>query len=183
MRFLTGVVLIWIGICFCPFKACAEVDTGRQTGSTPYDQWLGPVRTAFARLPGKQPSIDEVRASLRTAFRFRYFFDPARPYVPQAPEVTEARRQGDCKAKSLWLATKMGDRKARYVVGKASTQSRLAHAWLLWPSGGIWIILDPTNTSEIIVAEQVAGKKLFPKYSYNAGGAYVHPSYSQYAKD
>jgi len=53
------------------------------------------------------------------------------PYEPTLPEVTEAMRAGDCKAKALWLAQKMGDSQSRYVVGKMDPNSRLSHAWLL----------------------------------------------------
>ena len=70
----------------------AQVDTGRSTGGTPYDQFLGPYRQVHARSTSNSPTIDEVRAQIRTGRRFRYFFDPAQPYVPQAPEVTEARQ-------------------------------------------------------------------------------------------
>jgi len=161
----------------------AEVDTGRSVGGTPYDSYLGPMRQTYSRLGGGSPSINDVRAQLRTAYRFRYYFDPAQPYTPQLPEVTESQQKGDCKAKSLWLASKMGTRSARYVIGKTTTSSRISHAWLLWSNGGEWIILDPTNTAEIIQAERVAGKKLFPKYSYSGGSAYSHPTYTQYIKD
>jgi hypothetical protein len=160
-----------------------EVDTGRPTGGTPYDSYLGPMRQTYARLGGGSPSINDVRSQLRTAYRFRYYFDAAQPYTPQLPAVTESKQQGDCKAKSLWLANKMGTRSARYVIGKGAKGSRISHAWLLWPNGGSWIILDPTNTAEIIQAERVAGKRLFPKFSYSGGSAYSHPSYSQYFQD
>jgi hypothetical protein len=155
------------------------IDTGQPTGGTPYDSYLGPMRQTYARLGGSAPSISDVRTHLRTAHRFRYYFDNAQPYTPQSPSVTESRQQGDCKAKSLWLANKMGDRNARYVIGKATSGSRISHAWLLWPGGG-WIILDPTNTAEIIQADRVSGKRLFAKYSYIGSRAYIHPSYTQY---
>ena len=162
---------------------CAQVDTGRPCGGTPYDPYLGPMRQTYARLGGGSPSIGDVRSQLRTANRFRYYFDPAQPYTPQAPEVTESRKQGDCKAKSLWLASKMGTRSARYTIGKATMSSKISHAWLLWSNGGAWIILDPTNSSEIIQADRVVGRKLIPKFSYSGGSAYSHPTYSQYFKD
>lgn len=161
----------------------AQVDAGRPAGGTPYDPYLGPMRQTYARLGGGSPSIGDVRSQLRTANRFRYYFDPAQPYTPQLPEVTEARKQGDCKAKSLWLANKMGTRSARYVIGKATFNSKISHAWLLWSNGGTWIILDPTNCAEIIQADRVVGKKLIPKYSYSGGSSYTHPTYSQYFKD
>ena len=160
-----------------------EVDVGRPAGGTPYDGYLGPMRQTYSRLGGGSPSISDVRAQMRTAYRFRYYFDPAQPYTPQLPEVTESRQQGDCKAKSLWLASKMGTRGARYVIGKGKIDSRISHAWLLWSNGGTWILLDPTNTAEIIEAERVVGKKLIAQYSYAGSSSYTHSTYSQYVRN
>ena len=160
----------------------AEVDTGRPAGGTPYDRYLGPVRTVYARCGSASPSIDEVRSQLRAARRFRYYFNAAEPYTPQAPEITESKQQGDCKAKSLWLANKMLDRKARYVIGRAKPSDKVSHAWLLWSSGGTWLYLDPTLESDVVYADRVTGKKLLVQYSYAGSTSYTHPSYSQYAK-
>jgi hypothetical protein len=157
--------------CLTPGHAQYE---GRRTSGTPYDPYLGPVRQTYAGLSGASPTLDEVRSQMRTARRFRYYTDPAQPYVPQLPEVTEAKREGDCKAKSLWLIKKMGDRTSRYVIGKSKPEARTAHAWLLWPNGGIWLVLDPTLQSDVIKADQVAGRKWLAKYSYNGSGAYLH---------
>ncbi len=57
----------------------AEVDTGRPCGSTDYDKYLGPVRQTFAKFGGNTASVGEVRANLRTARWFRYYFNPAQP--------------------------------------------------------------------------------------------------------
>jgi len=154
---------------------CAQIDLGRPA-ATPYDRYHGPVRQVLARSGSGAPSIDEVRSQLRTARRFRYYFNKAEPYIPQAPEVTEAKRQGDCKAKSLWLADKMRDRNTRYVVGKAKPGDRLSHAWLLWANGGTWLFLDPTMESDVVYAERVAGRKLILQYSYTASSSYAHPN-------
>jgi hypothetical protein len=148
---------------------------GRPSG-TPYDRYHGPVRQVLARSGSGAPSIDEVRAQLRTARRFRYYFNKAEPCVPQTPEVTEAKRQGDCKAKSLWLADKMRDRNTRYVVGKAKPGDRLSHAWLLWANGGTWLFLDPTMEFDVVYADRVAGRKLIMQYSYTASSSYAHPN-------
>lgn len=144
---------------------------------------MGPVRAVYARSGSNSPTLDEVRADFRTARRFRYFFNKDEPYIPQAPEVTEARQQGDCKAKSVWLANKMLDRNTRYVVGKAKIGSKISHAWLLWPNGGEWFFLDPTMEGDVISADQVTGRKLIMRFSYRGSTAYAHPSYSQYVKD
>ena len=160
----------------------AQVDTGRPASGTPYDRYMGPVRQVFARSGSNSPSIDEVRSQLRTAKRFRYYFNAAEPYTPQAPEVTESRQQGDCKAKSLWLANKMGDRKARYVVGKAKPGDKVSHAWLLWSNGGTWLFLDPTLESDVVYADRVTGRKLISNYSYSGSSAYVHPTYNEFVE-
>ena len=49
----------------------AEVDTGRPGGGTPYDNYLGSVRSVLGR-SGGAPTVDEVRSQLRTARLFRY---------------------------------------------------------------------------------------------------------------
>jgi hypothetical protein len=158
----------------------AEVDTGVPCDGTPYDAYMGPLRHTYAQMGDGSPSISDVRSQLRTAYRFRYYFDSAQPYTPQTPEVTEARQQGDCKAKSLWLLSKMKERDVRYVLGKARLASTISHVWLLWPNGGTWIILDPTTTADVIDANRVVGQKDIPKYSYDARRTFRHPTYSQY---
>ncbi|MDR3405961.1 MAG: hypothetical protein P4L99_25975 [Chthoniobacter sp.] len=160
---------------------CAQVDTGRPTSGTPYDRFLGSVRQILGR-SGGAPTVDEVRSQLRTARRFRYYYNPAEPYVPQAPEVTEAQRQGDCKAKALWLASKMGGRNVRYVIGKMQPSSRISHAWLLWLNGGTWLHLDPTNESDLLNADRIVGRKLIPQYSYTSSSTYSHPTYNELIK-
>lgn len=159
----------------------AEVDIGRPTSSTPYDNYLGTVRQVLSR-SGGSPTVDEVRSQLRTARRFRYYYNPAQPYIPQPPEVTESQRQGDCKAKALWLASKMNDRGVRYVIGKMAPNSRISHAWLLWLNGGVWLHLDPTNETDLLNAERIVGRKLIPQYSYTGGATYSHPTYSELIK-
>jgi hypothetical protein len=169
-------------VCVASVPLCADVDTGRPTSSTPYDRYMGPVRSVFGQFGGAVPSMDEVRSQLRTARRFRYYFNPAEPYTPQSPEVTESRKQGDCKAKSLWLASKMGDRKVRFVIGKAVPSSKLSHAWLLWSNGGTWYFLDPTMESDVVYAERVTGRKLIPQFSYTGSGTFSHPTYNEVLK-
>jgi len=164
------------------YALLAEVDTGQRTSGTPYDRYLGPVRQVLGQSGGDSPTIDEVRAQIRTARRFRYFYNKAEPYTPQAPEVTEARQQGDCKAKSLWLASKMKDRSVRYAMGKAKPGDKLSHAWLLWSNGGEWLFLDPTMEYDVVFADRVTGKKLIVLYSISGSGAYKHPSYNEYVK-
>lgn len=177
------ILILPIILIATPVLLRAEVDTGRPCGGTPYDAYMGPMRQTYARLGDGSPSINDVRSQLRTAYRFRYYFDASQPYTPQLPEVTESRQQGDCKAKSLWLLSKMETRDARYVLGKAKVGSRISHVWLLWSNGGTWIILDPTNTADIIEADRVVGQKCIAKYSYSGRSAYKHPTYSQYIQN
>jgi hypothetical protein len=171
---MKSILLLIVVLLTTELSARAQDSLGRPASGTPYDRYLGPVRSVLARGGGPASSVDEVRAELRTARRFRYYFNPAEPYIPQAPEVTEAKKQGDCKAKSLWLATKMNTRGVRYVVGKAKAGDRLSHAWLLWSNGGVLIFLDPTMESDIVYADRVSGRKLVPNYSYTASGSYIH---------
>lgn len=121
-----------------------------------------------------EPTVEDVRASLRTARRFRYYFDSANPYVPVDPETTDATHQGDCKAKSLWLAWKMDDRRVRFTIGKATRGAKMSHAWLLWYEGSEWYALDPTMESDVLPMKRLSGRKLFPQYSFTATKTYAH---------
>ena len=177
MRHVISPLVILLAACA---SLLGDIDVGNPVERTPYDRPFGTMRQVYSRFEGGDPSISDVRAALRTAHRFRYYFDWSDPYTPQLPAVTEAREQGDCKAKSLWLAEKMGTRKARYVVGKARLNSKMAHVWLMWPYGGRWLLLDPVNSPEPIDAQAVAGKKLFARFSYVGTRSWKHPSYSQY---
>jgi hypothetical protein len=145
---------------------------GTPTGSTPYDGYLGPMRATMSALGSNKPGMDEVKQYLRTGRSFRYFMKD--PYIPQTPAVTEATRAGDCKAKSLWVASKMDDRTVRYVIGKARAVSGMSHAWLIWKGPNGWLILDPTNYSSPIDMSRVGANEFIPQYSYSAGGKFVH---------
>ena len=168
--------LVWVVLVHLSFAphVFGDVNLGRVTPHSPYDAYLGPVRKTFARFRGSQPTVDEVRAQLRTARRFHYYFDNGNPYVPVEPEITDATRQGDCKGKSLWLAWKMDDRRVRFTIGKVTPSARMSHAWLLWNEGGEWFALDPTNESDLLPLQRIAGHKLFPQYSYSTSAIYVH---------
>ena len=98
--------------------------------------------------------------------------------------MTESRQQGDCKAKSLWLASKMETRNARYVVGKAkvgSQASRTRGCFGRMAARGSSSI--QRWRSDVIDADRVAGQKLIAKYSYSGRSAYNHPTYSQYIQN
>lgn len=160
-----------------------EADLGHPCARTPYDGHFQVVREVFAHFKGQSPSVSEVRSLLLTARRFQYFFNWDKPFDPQPPEVTESRQEGDCKAKSLWLASKMGDRSTRYVVGMGSTSSKMAHCWLLWANDGRWLALDPTLESDVLYADRIVGRKLFARFSYTANSQFVHPTFYDYFPD
>jgi hypothetical protein len=147
-------------------------DLGNPTSSTPYDRYLGPMRTTLSDLGGNKPPVNIVKGYVRTAKGFRYYMKT--PYVPQTPAQTEASHSGDCKAKSLWVAFKMDDRSVRFVIGKARANSGMSHAWLLWKSPSGWLILDPTNFSSPLSVNRVGGNEFIAQYSYTAGGKFVH---------
>ncbi|MEI9894616.1 MAG: hypothetical protein WDN28_12200 [Chthoniobacter sp.] len=75
-----------------------------------------------------------VEKLVREGRSFRYVYNKEQPYVPQPPELTEATKSGDCKAKSLWLASRMNTRRVRFVIGKLSLGAPKSHAWLVWES-------------------------------------------------
>ena len=73
--------------------------------------------------------------------KFRY--DGTDHLIPQSPEVTEARRAGDCKDLALWLAARMSDPAVMFVAGHFDF-SREHHVWLEWYGEGQLWILDLT---------------------------------------
>jgi hypothetical protein len=150
----------------------AAQDLGRPTSSTPYDSYLGPMRATMSALGSNQPGIDMVKQYVRTGRSFRYVMKD--PYIPQTPAETESTKAGDCKAKSLWVASKMDDRTLRFVVGKARAVSGMSHAWLLWKGPNGWLILDATNFSSPIDLSRTGPDEFIPLYSYSAGGKFVH---------
>lgn len=148
-----------------------DLSNGRP-GPTPYDPYCAPVDAVMHQLNGPAPSFATVSALMRQGFAFKYVFDA--PYLAQTPQVTAAKRAGDCKAKSLWLASRMNDANVRYVIGKARRTSRISHAWLMWKNEGRWWILDPTNVAEPISADSVGPDDYIVNYSYDRNGSYCH---------
>ena len=147
-------------------------DLGRPTSSTPYDRYLGPVRTTMSELGTNHPPMDVVRQYVRTGRSFRYYMRD--PYVPQTPDETEATRAGDCKAKSLWVAHKMDDTTLHFIVGKARAESGMNHAWLLWKDPTGWWILDATKFNMPLEVARLGPSEFIPLYSYTAQGKFVH---------
>lgn len=147
-------------------------DLGQPTSSTPYDRYLGPVRTTMSSLGNNKPPMDVVKEYVRTGRSFRYYMKD--PYVPQTPAETEATHAGDCKAKSLWVAYKMDDQSLRFVVGRARAESSMLHAWLLWKEPSGWWILDATKFSTPLEVNRLGPQEFISFYSYSAKGEFVH---------
>src|SRR6478735_1817378 len=91
---LLGFSLLCIGA-----TARAEVDLGSASSSTPYDPYLTPIWPILRQLNGKA-DVATAAQLVRQGKAFRYSFNKALPYTPQTPAETEAKKSGDCKAKS-----------------------------------------------------------------------------------
>src|SRR5689334_14772412 len=87
--------------------AALAVDLGVRSGGTPYDRYLGPVRTVLGSLDDKKADMDTAKKLMKQGRSFRYHLD--NPYVPAMPSVTAKEREGDCKDKALWLCDQLGD--------------------------------------------------------------------------
>lgn len=156
--------------------AAASIDLG-VSSSTPYDRYMSPVKAVLTHLNGTtSPTMDQVRHWMNEGRNFRYTFTD--PYTAVTPEQTEATRSGDCKAKSLWLASQINDPNVRFVIGRARSNSKMSHAWLMWKSPeGRWYILDCTNMREPIPADRINPEKEYiPQYSYTRSGSFRHMS-------
>lgn len=169
MKQLLTLALLLVTAAFA--SARPDLSNGRP-GPTPYDPYTRPVDAVLQRLNGDAPRFETVAALVKQGFAFKYVFDA--PYLAAMPEVTASKRAGDCKAKSLWLASRMNDRSVKYVIGKARRTSRISHAWLMWKNQGRWWILDPTNAADPIPADAVGQDDYIVYYSYDQTGSYVH---------
>ncbi|MDD5350940.1 MAG: hypothetical protein PHQ12_12080 [Chthoniobacteraceae bacterium] len=169
MKHLLTATLLFL-TATCVF-ARPDLSNGRR-GPTPYDPYCAPVDAVMRHLDGPAPSFQTVSALVREGYSFRYVFDA--PYLAQTPQQTEARHSGDCKAKSLWLASRMNDANVRYVIGKARRTSKISHAWLMWKAQGRWWILDPTNVPTPIPADSVGPDDYIVHYSYDRTGSFCH---------
>jgi hypothetical protein len=164
-------------ICFLTSGAVtsvdAQVDLGSPAGRTPYDPYLGPVWTVLKSLSGKA-SPDQAAQLVRQGHAFRYNYNSAQPYLPQTPEQTAASKSGDCKAKSLWVASKLNDRGVRFVIGKAKAGQSISHAWLIWNGPDGWMILDATLYSSPLNPTRLSSNQFVPTYSFAPSGKYAH---------
>lgn len=150
------------------------IDLGSPTARTPYDQYLGPMWDVLRSLGGNQPDMGTVEQLVREGRAFHYVFKKEQPYVPQTPAETEATKSGDCKAKALWLASKMGSRNVRFVIGKASVERNVNHAWLIWEGPQGWLILDATMFGKPLQPDRLSPTDYVPNFSYAPGGKYAH---------
>jgi hypothetical protein len=150
------------------------LDLGTPISHTPYDQYLGPVWEVMHRLGANQPDPAEVEKLVREGRSFRYSYNSNQPFVPQTPEQTESTKCGDCKAKALWLASKMDSRNVRFVIGKAGAQPGVSHAWLIWEGPQGWLILDATMYSRPLQPDRLSPTDYLPRFSYSPTGKFAH---------
>ncbi len=169
-----GAIVAALAALLFVTSSSRAVDLGAPTSRTPYDPYLGPVWSVFGRLGGAQPDQAQVEEWVRQGKLFRYSYNKNQPFVPQTPEQTESSKSGDCKAKALWLANKMGSRKVRFVIGKVKQAGNVSHAWLIWDGPGGWLILDATLYSRPLDPERVGSNDFRPTYSYAPSGKYSH---------
>lgn len=164
--------LLFILVTSSVAQASANFDLGSPTGATPYDTYMSPVKDVLHHLSGEETSIERVRQLMRIGRNFRYSFTT--PYVAALPSETAATHAGDCKAKALWLADQLNDSNVRFVIGKARSDSRISHAWLMWQHDARWWVLDCTNLREPIPADSLSRNEYIPFYSFSKNGEYRH---------
>lgn len=153
-------------------SSAQAIDLGFKAGGTPYDRYMSPVRNVLSSVAGEEDSLRKVTQLMRIGRGFRYSF--TRPYTAMPPSITEKTRTGDCKDKALWLISRMNDSSARFVIGKATSRSRISHAWVMWENEGRWWVLDCTNNSKPIPADRLGRNRYIPLYSYGKDGVFVH---------
>jgi hypothetical protein len=152
--------------------AAEAVDLGSQSVATPYDKYLGPVRTVLSSLDGQKANMDQVKVLMKKGRAFRYHMDD--PYTPAMPSITAKEREGDCKDKALWLCDQLNDSSVRFVIGKTSPRAKMSHAWVMWQNEGRWWILDCTLKSTPVAADSLPSNSYVPHYSYAKAGRYRH---------
>ncbi|MCE9612191.1 MAG: hypothetical protein K8R23_18495 [Chthoniobacter sp.] len=142
------------------------------TTFTPYDRYLGTVRTVINNL-APQPANMMLAARLMKEGR-RMSYCMSDPYRADPPAVTAARRAGDCKSKALWLYNQLGDSNALFVIGKVQRRARTSHAWVYWRYDDRWWILDCTERTDPIAADSVSSDRYVPYYSFGKTGTFRH---------
>jgi hypothetical protein len=155
-----------------PLSALALTDLGTVATSTPYDPYIAPVKQTLSSLAGPTASMDKVKALMGKGRGFRY--SHTEPYQAALPEVTAARKVGDCKDKALWLCDQLEDQNVRFVIGRMKRSSHIRHAWVLWNDGTEWWVLDCTLNFRPIQASKVAPGDYVPLYSWSKSGTFRH---------
>jgi hypothetical protein len=169
----TALVFLLIAVTMGMARA-GTLDLGAPTTHTPYDPYLEPMWAVLHRLGANQPDPAQVEQLVREGRGFGYSYNKEQPYVPQTPDITEARKAGDCKAKALWLASKMDTRNVRFVIGKASASRPINHAWLIWEGPQGWLILDATMLSRPLPPDRCSSTDYIPNFSYSPSGKFAH---------
>jgi hypothetical protein len=142
------------------------------TSFTPYDRYMGTVRTVVNHLEPRPATMSLACQLMQEGRHFDYVTGD--PYSAVPPRITEMTQAGDCKAKALWLLNGLGDSNALFVIGKTSRYSRTSHAWVYWRNENRWWILDCTNRTQPIAADSVSEERYIPYYSYGRSGEFRH---------
>jgi hypothetical protein len=142
------------------------------TTFTPYDRFLDNVWPVLRKLDDGEASMLRAMRLMETGHSFSYRYTD--PYRAQSPELTAANRSGDCKSKALWLCAALGDPNSLWVVGKKTRTSTENHAWVYWLSDGRWYVLDCTENSRPLLADQIPRDRYIPYYSFGKNGAFRH---------
>jgi hypothetical protein len=150
----------------------AGFDAGTPSEYTPYDRYMSPVRSVLAHPAPQKTSMEQVKKLMIEGRNFRYRME--NPYVAAMPEMTAAKRSGDCKDKALWLCSQLGDSDVRFVIGKTEPGVRISHAWVMWKNEGRWWLLDCTLRRAPIAADEVPQDRYIPLYSFGRGSTYRH---------
>lgn len=142
------------------------------TTFTPYDRYLGSVRTVIANLEPHTSNMTLAARLMKEGRRMRYCLSD--PYRADPPSVTASRRAGDCKSKALWLFDGLGDTNALFVIGKVQKRARSSHAWVYWRCDERWWILDCTERGDPIAADSVGPDRYVAYYSFGKRGTFRH---------
>ena len=142
------------------------------TTFTPYDRYMGSVRTVIANLDPHPTTMTLAARLMKEGRRMRYCLSD--PYRADPPSVTAGRKAGDCKSKALWLYDGLGDTNALFVIGKVQKRARSSHAWVYWRYDDRWWILDCTERADPIAADSVSADRYVPYYSFGKAGTFRH---------
>ncbi|MFA6338647.1 MAG: transglutaminase domain-containing protein [Candidatus Paceibacterota bacterium] len=149
-----------------------EFDRGTPVQNTPYEKDLKNLRIVLNGL-NSDAKWKEVTDCTKKVFTYIKYKD-RNTDMPSPPSLTWARKNGDCKDKSLLLAKLLNDKNIIIVGGICWVNDRDGHMWLEWKHEGEWYILDPTNSSKPIKLSSVGQYDYIPYYSWSKSGIYKH---------